>query len=222
MRDSNAEKDWLLKHYTFRIFPMVNVDGVIYGNFRCDLSGMDLNRCWKYPNKLIHPHLLAIKEEIMRLSNEEEIACCLDMHSHSKDYNIFAYCCKTDVDGRVLPLLLSRMTPLFHFPSCTFGISKYKETTARATIYDISKTNDVLTIESSFFAFSTPFKTVHPSIFLNFASALLKSFKFYYSRSKEYMEAAEALPKVMAEVDELRSKNKNNLFDEESGSDSEP
>lgn len=35
------------------------------------------------------------------------------------------------------------------------------------------------------------------------------------------MEAAEALPRAMAEVDEQRSKNKN-LFDEESGSDSEP
>lgn len=69
MRDSNADKDWLLKHYTFRIFPMVNVDGVIYGNFRCDLSGMDLNRCWKYPNKLIHPQIIAIKEEIARLSS---------------------------------------------------------------------------------------------------------------------------------------------------------
>ena len=135
MRDSNADKDWLLKHYTFRIFPMVNVDGVIYGNFRCDLSGMDLNRCWKYPNKLIHPQIIAIKEEITRLSIQQEIACCLDMHSHSKDYNIFAYCCKTDNEGRVLPYLFSRMTPLFHFPSCTFGISKYKETTARATIY---------------------------------------------------------------------------------------
>jgi hypothetical protein len=143
------------------------------------------------------------------------------MHSHSKDYNIFAYCCKTDNEGRVLPYLFSRMTPLFHFPSCTFGISKYKETTARATIYDISKTNDVLTIESSFFAFNNPFKTVHPSIFLNFANALLKAFKFYFTKSKEYMEAAEALPKAMAEVDEMRSKNKN-LFDEESGSDSEP
>jgi murein tripeptide amidase MpaA len=61
MRDSNIEKDWLLKNYSFRIFPMINVDGVIYGNFRCDLSGMDLNRCWKNANKLIHPHLYAIK-----------------------------------------------------------------------------------------------------------------------------------------------------------------
>lgn len=187
MRDSNIERDWLLKNYNFRIFPMINVDGVIYGNFRCDLSGMDLNRNWKNPNKLLHPHLCAIKEEIARLSREEEIVCCLDMHSHSKDYNIFAYCCKTDNDGRVLPLLLSRMTPLFHFPSCTFGISKYKESTARATIYELSKTNDVLTIEASFFGFNNPLKTIHPAIFHNVASAILKTLKFYYSKSKEYL-----------------------------------
>jgi len=62
MRDSNNDRDWILKNYKFRIFPMINVDGVIYGNFRCDLSGMDLNRNWKNPNKLIHPHLSSIQE----------------------------------------------------------------------------------------------------------------------------------------------------------------
>lgn len=36
----------LLQKYTFKIFPMINVDGVIYGNSRCDLSGDDLNRQW--------------------------------------------------------------------------------------------------------------------------------------------------------------------------------
>ena len=75
---------------------MVNVDGVIYGNFRCDLSGTDLNRCWKEPNKMLHPHIISIKEEIRRLSIEEEITCCFDFHGHSKDFNIFAYCSKTD------------------------------------------------------------------------------------------------------------------------------
>ena len=126
LRDSFPEKSWLLDNYTFRIFPMINVDGVIYGNFRCDLSGTDLNRCWKEPNKLLHPQIIAIKDEIRRLSYEEEIVSCFDFHSHSKDYNIFAYCCKTDSHGRILPLLMSRATPLFYFPYCTFGISKYK------------------------------------------------------------------------------------------------
>jgi cytosolic carboxypeptidase protein 2/3 len=38
---------YLLEHFIIKIYPMVNVDGVIYGNFRCDVSGVDLNRRWR-------------------------------------------------------------------------------------------------------------------------------------------------------------------------------
>lgn len=68
------------------------------------------------------------------------------MHAHSKEHNIFAYCCKADSQGRILPFLISRISNLFYFPSCTFGISKYKESTARAVIYDMTRVPDVLTI----------------------------------------------------------------------------
>lgn len=30
---------------------MVNPDGVIHGNYRADLNGLDLNRNWLFPNK---------------------------------------------------------------------------------------------------------------------------------------------------------------------------
>ena len=43
---------------------MINVDGVIYGNARCDISGNDLNRNWKNPSKSLFPQVYAIKEEI--------------------------------------------------------------------------------------------------------------------------------------------------------------
>lgn len=43
------------------------------------------------------------------------------------------------------------MNQEFHFPFCTFGISKYKQSTARAVIFNIIKNTNVLTIESSFF-----------------------------------------------------------------------
>ena len=32
--------------HTFKIVPMINPDGVIFGNFRTGLAGKDLNRCF--------------------------------------------------------------------------------------------------------------------------------------------------------------------------------
>jgi hypothetical protein len=104
---------------------MINVDGVIYGNYRCDLAGFDLNRTWKNPIKELHPQIYAIKEEIIKLQNQGRIVCCLDLHSHSKQYNIFSYCCKEDeAESRVLSYMFSKLNRQFHFPFCTFGLSK--------------------------------------------------------------------------------------------------
>ena len=38
--------------FVFKVVPMLNPDGVIYGNNRCSLSGVDLNRQWKRPSKV--------------------------------------------------------------------------------------------------------------------------------------------------------------------------
>lgn len=35
-----------------KIIPMVNIDGVIHGNYRTSLIGCDLNRRWKNPKKV--------------------------------------------------------------------------------------------------------------------------------------------------------------------------
>lgn len=56
--------NWLLENYIFKIYPMINVDGVIYGNFRCDITGFDLNRRWKDTAKLMHPQIHEIKRRI--------------------------------------------------------------------------------------------------------------------------------------------------------------
>lgn len=42
------------KHYNFYVVPMVNMDGVFYGNYRTNLSGNDLNRVWRQPRKDYH------------------------------------------------------------------------------------------------------------------------------------------------------------------------
>lgn len=36
----------LRDNFIFKIVPMLNIDGVIIGNYRCNLTGADLNRQW--------------------------------------------------------------------------------------------------------------------------------------------------------------------------------
>ena len=45
--NTNPEAAALRRAFVFKIVPMINIDGVIYGNYRCSLSGFDLNRTWK-------------------------------------------------------------------------------------------------------------------------------------------------------------------------------
>ncbi len=40
---------------------MLNVDGVINGNYRCSLAACDLNRVWTKPSKALHPAVYCIK-----------------------------------------------------------------------------------------------------------------------------------------------------------------
>ena len=45
--NTKPEAAALRRAFVFKIVPMINIDGVIYGNYRCSLSGVDLNRTWK-------------------------------------------------------------------------------------------------------------------------------------------------------------------------------
>lgn len=47
---SEAEEAKLLRDkFVFKLIPMVNPDGVIHGNSRCTLFGVDPNRHWAKP-----------------------------------------------------------------------------------------------------------------------------------------------------------------------------
>lgn len=52
----NSSQARLLRSYfVFKIVPMLNPDGVAFGNNRCGLAGVDLNRQWKKPSRTLHP-----------------------------------------------------------------------------------------------------------------------------------------------------------------------
>jgi murein tripeptide amidase MpaA len=41
---NSVEARILRENFVFYIVPMLNIDGVVNGNYRCNLSGVDLNR----------------------------------------------------------------------------------------------------------------------------------------------------------------------------------
>lgn len=43
---------------------MVNIDGVVHGNSRAELSGSDPNRKWLNPHKIRNPIIYALKKAI--------------------------------------------------------------------------------------------------------------------------------------------------------------
>jgi hypothetical protein len=79
---------------------MFNVDGVIYGNSRCDISGSDVNRKWtKNPNSFLYPVTSSAKKLYQQLINEGyDIDYFIDLHGHSKKLGTFVYSCKLGDD----------------------------------------------------------------------------------------------------------------------------
>lgn len=63
---------------------MINIDGVIVGNYRSNLSGYDLNRCWIKSDPVKHPEIFVIKNYIRKLAKKQDIELILDLHGHSR------------------------------------------------------------------------------------------------------------------------------------------
>jgi len=77
--------------YVFKIIPMLNPDGVIVGNYRCSLSGLDLNRQWQTPSIKLSPEIFAMKEMCRKTLECREIHLFVDIHGHSRQKNLFMY-----------------------------------------------------------------------------------------------------------------------------------
>ena len=50
-----------------KIIPMVNPDGVVFGNYRNSLSGQDLNRKFKSKNVELIPEVANLKNFVLKL-----------------------------------------------------------------------------------------------------------------------------------------------------------
>lgn len=100
----------LRENFVFKIVPMLNPDGVIVGNYRCSLAGVDLNRTYKHSVRDLYPTVHSCKMMMQRLARDRPIVVYIDLHGHSRKQNVFVYGC----DNKTMPhrLLREKVFPM--------------------------------------------------------------------------------------------------------------
>lgn len=132
---------------------MVNVDGVVAGNFRTGLLGRDLNRSFHHPELLIEIGL------IRSIASMFKPMMFLDFHGHSSKKNIFAYGPDYSIDNkyfllsRLLCKQISKHTKAFRYYGCSFKLSGHKKYTGRGVMLKQHQIIYSFTIETSVFAY---------------------------------------------------------------------
>ena len=143
-----------------RIVPMLNPDGVVHGNSRCSLSGHDLNRRWGAPSASIHPEVHHAKKMLHNLAQEREVILFCDVHGHSRKPGVFMYGCG-GTEERIFPKIMSVVSPLFSYTSCSFNVTADKRNTARVVGFRELGIANSYTLEASVGGSSLEHYTTH-------------------------------------------------------------
>ncbi|GKT35058.1 Cytosolic carboxypeptidase 2, partial [Aduncisulcus paluster] len=144
------------KMFLFKIIPMLNPDGVIAGNYRCNLCGYDLNRNWSSKcDSDKHPTIYHLKQLMTNLAKEgRKLWCYIDLHGHSKAMDVFSYGCSLapphSLKEWVFPRLIESRNIAFNCKKCKFVIKKGKEGTGRVVAFKELGVMFSYTIEASF------------------------------------------------------------------------
>ncbi|KAG5494982.1 hypothetical protein JKF63_02034 [Porcisia hertigi] len=98
LEDSAEYASHLCDNFVFKVIPMLNADGVIVGNHRCSLAGVDLNRDYTDPKAEPNPTLYAMKRLLRFWIGEEkrQVVVFADFHGHSRAKNFLLYGCTMD------------------------------------------------------------------------------------------------------------------------------
>eukprot|EP00927_Polykrikos_kofoidii_P011806 TRINITY_DN15048_c0_g1_i1.p1 TRINITY_DN15048_c0_g1~~TRINITY_DN15048_c0_g1_i1.p1 ORF type:complete len:1200 (+),score=183.82 TRINITY_DN15048_c0_g1_i1:2-3601(+) len=151
----------LRETYVFHVVPMVNVDGVVHGNSRCTLAGVDPNRVWYEPNPIIHPVIYALKTHLRNIVQGVSVvggACksldlFLDFHGHSAKFGCFFYgsCPSAPISNALFPKLCAVCSRDISFEQCHWRCPKSHRKTARYVVYKQLGVKYAYTMECSLY-----------------------------------------------------------------------
>ena len=155
---SSADDAKILRDlFVFKIVPMLNPDGVIVGNYRCSLSGRDLNRNYRSKLKDSYPTVWHTRNMVKQFCQEREVVMFCDLHGHSRKHNVFIYGCdalddaSSRLKSRVFPVMLSKNAPdMFSYHSSRFVVQKSKEGTGRVVMWREAGIQNSYTLEATF------------------------------------------------------------------------
>ncbi|KAJ3333821.1 Cytosolic carboxypeptidase 2 [Blyttiomyces sp. JEL0837] len=231
LTSDSREAQFLRDQFVIKIVPMLNPDGVIVGNYRCNLKGYDLNRKWSVADtewaKTRVPEICGMRDLLTRSSETREIVFFCDLHGHNRKNGIFMYGCHSNETStnrpvnnnkprlleetlstfreRVFPYMLSKLSPdLFFFRRCQFKMQKSKEGTGRITVRKVYGILNSFTLEASFCGSDTPYGGFHYSTsdLERMGETLGKTlFEYFSSGGKVATEVHTKLQKLFDEKD---------------------
>lgn len=163
---------FLRKAFVVFVVPILNPDGVALGNNRCSLAGVDLNRQWKSPDKTNHPTIFTLKMLMTMQRKIREIAMFIDLHGHSRKYNVFMYGCdekkKSKYQVRAFPRYFANHPiggKYVCFEDCSFHVKRGRESTARVVVAKDLGVPFSYTLEATFCGSNYgPLKNCHMNI----------------------------------------------------------
>ena len=154
---------YLRDKFIFKIIPMLNIDGVIFGNYRLNVLGKDMNRLW-LPNLPFNSnecdksslYINCIIDIIKKTINNRNIFLYCDFHGHSGKHNYFLYGCPKEGNEnyhKKFMEIYAKKSNIFSLNDCVHKIMPKKMNTCRALLKNVFSIDLSYCLETSMFSY---------------------------------------------------------------------
>ena len=160
---NNPISKYLRDKFIFKIIPMLNIDGVIFGNYRLNILGKDMNRLWT-PNIPFNSdecdksslYINSIIDIIKKTLNNRNIFLYCDFHGHSGKHNFFLYGCPKEGNEnyhKKFMEIYAKKSNIFSLNDCVHKIMPKKMNTCRALLKNVFSVDLSYCLETSMFSY---------------------------------------------------------------------
>ena len=160
---NNPISKYLRDKFIFKIIPMLNIDGVIFGNYRLNILGKDMNRLW-ISNLPFKPeecdksslYINSIIDIIKKTMNNRNIFLYCDFHGHSGKHNYFLYGCPKEGNEnyhKQFMEIYAKKSNIFSLNDCVHKIIPKKMNTCRALLKNVFNIDLSYCLEISMFSY---------------------------------------------------------------------